>query len=152
MRSWRKASRHRPRHRRLPSTGAGLPAPASTEDLVHGIVPERLALELETPFKEEVLPGQWYPVRDLEGVSVSVIAPEHLASEIRSGREAHVNGLDSIESAALVYLVAFDLERFDLHFALGTDHPRLDWSDRPPQSSRIPHLPGPDGVVSAAPL
>lgn len=133
------------------SSGAHLPAPASTEELGRAIVAERLALELETPVKE-VLPGHWYPVRDLEGVSVSVIAPEHLASAIRLGQEASVNRLDSVESAALVYLVAFDLERFDLHFALGTEHPRLGWSDRPPLSSRDPQLRGPDAVASAAPL
>lgn len=134
-----------------PPTGAGLPAPASTEKLEQGIVPERLSLELEAPGKE-VLPGQWYPVRDLGGVSVSVIAPEHLASAMRFAHEASVNALEPVESVALVYLVAFDLERFDLHFALGTEHPRLDWSDRPPASSRNPRLPGPDGVASAAPL
>jgi len=134
---------------RLSSTGALLPVPASTEALEHAVVPQHLALE--TPAKE-LLPGRWYQVQDLEGVSVSVIAPEHLASSIRFGREASVNVLDSVESSALVYLVAFDLGRFDLHFALGTDHPRLDWSDRPPTSSRDPHLPGPDGVAGAAPL
>ena len=134
-----------------PSMATGLPAPASTENLEQGIVPARLALELEIPGKE-VLPGHWYPVRDLEGVSVSVIAPEHLASAIRLAHEASVNSLESVESIALVYLVAFDLERFDLHFVLGTEHPRLDWSDRPPASSRDPRLPGPDGVASAAPL
>jgi hypothetical protein len=51
-----------------------------------------------------------------------------------------------------VYLVAFDLGSFDLHFALGTDHPRLDWSPRPPERVRDPRLPGPDGVASPAPL
>ena len=135
----------------VPSGGTGLPAPAPTENLEQGIVPERLSLELEIPGKE-LLPGQWYPVRDLEGVSVSVIAPEHLASAIRFAHEASVNTLGPVESVALVYLVAFDLERFDLHFALGTEHPRLDWSDRPPASSRNLQLPGPDGVASAAPL
>ncbi len=134
---------------KLASTGALLPVPAPTEALEHAVVPQRLALE--TPAKE-LLPGQWYPVQDLEGVSVSVIAPEHLASSIRFGREAGVNVLDSVESSALVYLVAFDLGRFDLHFALGTDHPRLVWSDRPPSSSRDLHLGGPDGVAAAAPL
>jgi hypothetical protein len=53
---------------------------------------------------------------------------------------------------ALVYLVAFDLETFNLHYVMGTEHPRLDWSERPPASSRDPRLPGPDGVRSAAPL
>src|SRR2546429_6004998 len=31
---------------------------------------------------------------------------------------------------SLVYLVAFELERFDLRYELGTEHPRLGWSPR----------------------
>jgi hypothetical protein len=91
-------------------------------------------------------------VRDLPGVTVSVIAAQNIDRRMLLEREAHVNLLDPVESKALVYLVAFDLQQFDLHFVLGTDHPRLDWSERPPASSRDPRLPGPDGVASPAPL
>ncbi len=49
------------------------------------------------------------------------------------------------------YLVAFDLAEFNLGFVLGTDHPRVDWSDRPPRGMRG-NLPGPDGIATAAPL
>jgi hypothetical protein len=110
-----------------------------------------MALDLATPGME-LQPGQWYAARDLPGVLVSVITPEYIESRFRSGREPNVNALDAVESGALVYLVAFDLQLLDLHFVLGTDHPRLDWSDRPPPSSRDAELPGPDGVGSAAPL
>jgi len=116
-----------------------------------GITPEHLGLDLVAPSRE-LLPGQWYAVRDLSGVSVSVIAPQNIEPRIRFGHEASVNALDAVESKALVFLVAFDLKDFDLHFALGTDHPRVDWSDRPPPSSRDPQLPGPDGIASVAPL
>jgi hypothetical protein len=91
-------------------------------------------------------------VRDLPAVSVSVIAPEFIDARLRRAREPTVNPLDPVESVALVYLVAFDLELFNLHYVMGTEHPRLDWSERPPASSRDPRLPGPDGVASAAPL
>ncbi|MEY3253382.1 MAG: hypothetical protein RL227_2355, partial [Pseudomonadota bacterium] len=50
------------------------------------------------------------------------------------------------------YLVAFDLGTHELGFALGTEHPRLDWSARVPPERRPAALPGPDGFASAAPL
>jgi len=134
-----------------PSPLAPLAAAVAPESAEAGIIPAGLALDLSTP-ERELLPGQWYAVRDLPGAMVSVIAPENIESRIRVGHEASVNPLDAVESKALVYLVAFDLQRFDLHFTLGTDHPRLDWSERPPAASRDSRLPGPDGVGSAAPL
>jgi len=114
--------------------------------------PQGLSLDLAAPPGNDLQPGQWYAVRDLAAVLVSVITPQYIDERLRSGPLPHVNALDSIESSALVYLVAFDLEFLDLHFVLGTDHPRLDWSDRPPPSSRAGDLPGPDGVANAAPL
>lgn len=96
-------------------------------------------------------PGRWYPVRDLPGVYVSAMTAGDMTAGLLAA-EPHVNRLDAIETGALAYLVAFDLGRFDLHFALGTDHPRLDWSPRPPESAYDPRLPGPDGVANPAPL
>jgi hypothetical protein len=130
---------------------APLPASVAPEAAGRGLLPRDLALDLATAEKQ-LQPGQWYSVRDLGAVSVSVITPQYLEPGIRSGREPNVNVLDPVESGALVYLVAFDLQLLDLHFVLGTDHPRLDWSERPPLTSRDPDLPGPDGVASAAPL
>ena len=122
----------------------------TTERAIRSVVPPRLALILETK-NRALQPGEWYPVRGLEGVFAGIVTPEDLAPEYLA-REDNVNSLDSIEASALVYLVAFDLTRFDLHFALGSEDPRLNWSPRPPPVSRDAHLPGPDGVGSAAPL
>ncbi len=63
-----------------------------------------------------------------------------------------MNNLDGAEASALAYLVAFDLDRFDLGFALGTEHPGVGWSDRVPEQARNSQLPGPDGIGSIAPL
>ncbi len=60
--------------------------------------------------------------------------------------------LDPVEAAALDYLVAFDLEQFDLDYALGTEHPALGWSERTLEEIRNRNLPGPDGIDSAVPL
>jgi len=88
-----------------------------------------------------LLPGRWVGAAGLDGVWVSAAPPGALA-----------DGLDTVESAALAYLVAFDLGAFDLGFALGTEHPRLGWSARVLPAQRDDSLPGPDGFDTAAPL
>lgn len=98
-----------------------------------------------------LLQGQWYAVAGLDGIDASVVQPGILldgdSTATRRGRE-----LDSVESQALVYLVAFDLAAYEVGFALGTEHPRLGWSTRAQASSRSAQMPGPDGIASAAPL
>jgi hypothetical protein len=111
-------------------------------------VPDSLGIALDRP-PAELLPGRWYPVTGFAGIYVSFLRPQRAAPEgLARGR---VNEMDPVEADALAYLVAFDLDRFDLGFALGTDHPRVGWSDRPPLSVRG-NLPGPDGIASTAPL
>jgi hypothetical protein len=133
-----------------PVTHGPLPAALAPEYNGRDTVTEGLGVDLGTAARELQL-GQWYVVPELAGVFLSAVAPRYLAPPLLE-REAHVNRLDAVESDALAYLVAFDLQLLDLHFVLGTDHPRLDWSERAPPSSRDPRLPGPDGVANAAPL
>jgi hypothetical protein len=127
------------------------PAEVAPETAAQALVTEHLGIDIEVP-GHEVLPGQWYAVRDVPGVAVSAIAPQYISKRILLSRQASVNTLGPAESTALAYLVAFDLQTLDLHYALGTDHPRLEWSDRPPPSSQDSRLPGPDGIDSATPL
>ncbi len=127
------------------------PADVAADNARVPLSPSRLALDLGLPDRL-MLPGQWYPVPDLPGVSASAIVPGGIARSVLIGHEPSVNPLGPQESNALVYLVAFDLSAFDLHFVLGTEHPRLDWSDRPPPSSQDDRLPGPDGVADPDPL
>jgi len=124
------------------------PAAVAADRAKEAIDPQHLEIDWAAAGLE-LLPGQWYSLPHLAGVFVSVIAPEDINKTFLMGHERSVNRLDGVESGALVYLVGFDLQRLDLHFVLGTDHPRLDWSERAP---RDPALPGPDGVASAAPL
>ncbi len=133
-----------------PATQGPLPAELAPEYLGRATVTPGLAIDLGTAARELQL-GQWYAVPGLSGVLVSAIAPRYIDARFL-GHEAHVNALDPVELSALAYLVAFDTRLLELHFVLGTDHPRLDWSERPPPSAWDPRLPGPDGVASAAPL
>ena len=115
------------------------------------IVPPDLGIEIDGQ-TQSMVEGEWYAVRDLADVFVSVMTPTAIAPTILHDRNANVGELGSVEAAALVYLVAFELEHFDLHYELGTEHPRLGWSPRSPPAAQDPRLPGPDGIDSAAPL
>jgi hypothetical protein len=98
------------------------------------------------------MPGAWYAAAGNPGVWVSMIQPNLIAPAVLQSYRNLVSNLDSTEAASLCYLIAFDLAQFELGYALGTEHPRVDWSDRAPSSMRDPRLPGPDGIGSIAPL
>ena len=91
--------------------------------------------------------GQWYSAHGNTGIFASVIQPRFVSPSIKA-----VRPLDPVENGALVYSVAFDLTRFDLGFALGTDHPRVDWSARAVATQRDDRLPGPDGIGATVPI
>jgi hypothetical protein len=114
--------------------------------------PEELGIELESETGNRVLIGRWYHAKDIPGVFVSVIQPNLVAEEVIAKQKKQVNPLDEVESAALVYMVAFDLDLFDLGFEMGTEHPKVNWSDRIPDSVRDNTLPGPDGIETLEPL
>ena len=137
------------RPQRLPQSPA--PAEVNSDDAGRPVVPVDLGIPLEEPVKG-MLPGQWYAARGNPGIFVSLIQPEAVAPEILRSYPNLVKPLDSVEAKALVYLVAFDLQRFNLGFALGTDHPRVEWSERILPQMKIPSLPGPDGIGTIAPL
>ena len=96
--------------------------------------------------------GAWYAVVDAPGMFVSVIEPRAIDASVLASYPNVVAPLDPVESNALDYLVAMDLSQFDVAFVLGTEHPRVGWSPRVPDSVRDPNLRGPDGIDSVAPL
>lgn len=115
------------------------------------ILPEHLEIDIGQG-RGGILMGRWYPVRDVAGAFVSSIEPKAIATPNLRGEKITAAGADPVEAGAISYLVAFDLSQFDLGFVLGTDHPRVGWSDRVPDSVRDPRLPGPDGIDNVAPL
>jgi len=116
------------------------------------LVPDELGIAPETETGKRLLVGRWYPAKDLAGVFVSVTRPNLVAPEVIEAQRKRVNPLDDVESNALVYIIAFDLDLFDLGFEMGTEHPRVDWSDRVPDQVRDNSLPGPDGIGTLDPL
>jgi hypothetical protein len=116
------------------------------------VVPEQLGIALEKSGVNGMTPGAWYPAADSPGVYVSVIQPGFIQPSILQSHRNLVSNMDSVENSSLCYLIAFDLDQFELGFASGTENPGVDWSDRVPSQMRDPSLPGPDGIGAIAPL
>lgn len=95
--------------------------------------------------------GSWYAVEDAPGIYASVMKPGMIAPEILS-RRGEANGLDGVERGADVYLVAFDMQHFEMGYEVGTAHPALGWSSRPSGAGRDWRIDGPDGFAQPAPL
>lgn len=95
--------------------------------------------------------GSWYAVNDVPDIYASVLQPGMINREILRAKDG-ASALDGIERRADTYLVAFDLERFEMGYELGTEHPRVDWSPRPRGDGRNWDLVGPDGIDRIDPL
>jgi hypothetical protein len=126
-----------------------LVSPAAFDRL---LVPVNLEIGLDGEAAGLVAVGRWYPAQDNPGIFVTTLRPDLVSPEVIEDQKGRVAALDPVESAALVYLVAFDLEQFDLGFRLGTDHPRVGWSDRVLPAVRDDALTGPDGIETIEPL
>ena len=110
-----------------------------------------IVLHAEGPEKDGMIPGEWYEGAN-SGTWVSIIQPDVIAPSILQSYGTSVNTLDRVEAASLCYLIAFDLDHFELGYELGTDHPRVNWSDRVAEPMKNPGLSGPDGIDSITPL
>jgi len=139
----------------VPAAGASRgPRPAAIDPALanRAVQSGSLGIHTDAGAPKELGMGKWYRATDREHVYVSLIEPQAVAPGILGSHRDRVNPLDPVESSALVYLVAFDLGAFDLAYAVGTDHPRVDWSPRPPASVRPAGLSGPDGIGTVRPL
>lgn len=130
------------------------PAPAKIDPKYDGqlLAPEELGLTLKFEKDKKMKVGRWHEHATSPGVFVSMITPGRIDPEILTSHPKVVAKLDSIESGAIAYLVAFDMSRFELGFAVGTDHPRLDWAARALPESVDKSVPGPDGINDWQPL
>lgn len=136
-----------------PARTAGLPLPARIAPGHEGdlLEPVDLGLALAAP-QAKLQVGAWSPARDNPGIYVSALEPGLTAELPPLPAARRLARLDEVESTALTLMVAFDLAHFDLGFAIGTDHPRVGWSDRVKPGLRDDSLPGPDGIGDIEPL
>jgi hypothetical protein len=96
--------------------------------------------------------GGWVPVAGGPGIWLSAVEPGMVDPSIFDSHRDVLAPLDEVEKGALSFLVGFDLSHFELGFAMGTDHPRLGWSERVPEERQVSALPGPDGFDTPDPL
>ncbi len=133
---------------------AGTPARPLLDPRFDGqlLTPPDLGIHIENEMAPRMQVGRWYRVREQPGMFTSVTQPRFVAPELAELKKGLVPALDEVEPSALVYLIAFDLGQFRLDFALGVEHPNVDWSDRVLPNVRNDELPGPDGLATVEPL
>jgi hypothetical protein len=129
------------------------PPPAMIDPKYAGrvLTPSGLGIPLEN-VQSGIAPGAWYGANGNPGVYVSLIEPQLIDGSILESYKALASPLDSVEASSLCYLVAFDLDHFDLGYALGTEHPSVEWSEHIQPAMKDPKLPGPDGIGTISPL
>jgi hypothetical protein len=116
------------------------------------VTSENLGIDFEGFGKGGMIPGEWCAASGNPGVYVSILQPNLIDAGILRSYPTDVNALDSVEASSLTYLIAFDVDQFELGYALGTEHPKVGWSDHMLDRMRNPQLPGPDGIGSINPL
>lgn len=142
-----------PREGLTPGEMAEGPVPALMDGQADRLVkPVDLGIDVEGAGPGGMAPGAWYAARGNPGIYASVLMPSGIAPDIMRRDGNIVGALDAVEMGELVYLVAFDLKLFDLHYELGTDQPGVGWSARVRPDVRNNGLPGPDGIGSSLPL
>ena len=129
-----------------------LPALIDLKYAGHLLTSGNLGIEIHGPAGKGMSPGTWYAAEGNRGVYVSILQPNLIDVAILQSYKTTVNNLDRVEASSLCYLVAFDLDQFQLGYALGTEHPKVDWSDHMLAQMRNPQLPGPDGIGNIKPL
>jgi hypothetical protein len=147
------SSAARPTAAQVAAADAG-PLPALMDAAESGLrpLPGGLGIELDLPAKGSAAFGRWYPTKAAANVYVSIMQPGLAAPALLAGHRDRVKQLDGVEARALTYLVAFDLAELRLGYEVGTDHPRVGWSERILPQMRDSGLRGPDGIDSTAPL
>ena len=116
------------------------------------VAPVDLGLDLGAMTGKDLEVGAWYPVNTSPGVMVSVIEPDAIRPDILESYPERARKLDATEGNALSYVVAFDMSKHNIGFALGTKHPSMEWSERSLPDVRKKDTKGPDGFESAEPV
>ncbi len=98
--------------------------------------------------------GHWYKTLKHSGVYFSVLAPQAIDENLLSSYPDRVSplgggGTGTQEGGSVVYMLALNMEQYGFGFAVGADHPNLQWS---PKIKNTSGTDGPDGFGTRAPL
>ncbi len=136
----------------VPALTGPIPPRVRGDALDQRVVPVNLEIPVTGETDGRVAVGRWYGAEDNPGIFVTTLQPDLVSPDVIAEQGSGVSPLDSTESTALAYLVAFDLKQFDMGFRVGTDHPRVEWSDAVQPAIRGNSTTGPDGTPSVEPL
>lgn len=131
---------------------AGAPAEAQVSDRYKNVkirVPQ-LDIALRQG-SADVNPGAWYPIKNQENIYFSAMKPAWVHESLLSSHSSRVRPFDGTEEGALDYLVAFDLNHFNVGWSHGARLPGVGWSKRNDHSTAT-GLAGPDGFATTSPL
>lgn len=128
------------------------PANLSEEGKGKQINNQMLGLPIENPQTDTMQNGEWYKLKGKSDIFVSVIEPGTIDKTILGSFPKNTTKLDDVESKALAFSIAFDLDQYDLGFVLGTDHPDVKWAERALDEVKDNTIPGPDGIGTIEPL
>ena len=115
-------------------------------------IPGDLAIAAASEDDGTMAIGKWYAADNLDDAYVSLVQPQAIKKKILSSHPLRVLPLDRVESTAVVYLVAFDLSQIEVGYSVGTEHPKLTYSERTSDRLKVQGWPGPDGVSDYEPL
>ncbi len=136
-------------------SGAGpeglLPAKISAQYKDAKLRPGDLGIQVAGEAEGMLNPGHWYQAKNFPDFAVSIISASMIDENLLKTHKDRVGELDSAEQSNLVYLVAWDADRFGLGWVHGTQHPGVEWSPRAEHVDRNPPQ-GPDGFGSLDPF
>ena len=140
----------------LPSGGAtGRPARARVDARFQNTT-------LQVPFGIEIeeqrsggplLTGEWYAAKNARpGIYFSVTQAGHVDSAILATESNRIDPMVAPYAGAAVYMVAFDLDNFEVGWARGVVKPEAGWSSDEQARRFSDNRPGPDGFSNFQPL
>lgn len=116
------------------------------------LYPPNLGIGITNSQKQGMVLGEWYCAKNTNGIFVSVMQPGLVSTIAGDHQKLALLPLDSVESKAISYLIAFDLSLYDLSFVMGTEHPGVEWSPAVNIALKDQAKPGPDGIANVLPL
>ena len=114
--------------------------------------PGELGIKAEIEEDGTMFMGKWYRSKNNKDIYVGVIQAQAVHENILNSYPRRVLPFDSVEPSAMIYLVAFDLTDLEIGYSVGTEHPKVSYSERTASHLKVPGWPGPDGIGSYFPL
>lgn len=74
---------------------------------------------------EQMAYGQWYPSKMHDGIYASLMIPEWIDDDIKKSYPDRVHPLTASEADKLVYLIAYDLDDYQVEYVAGLEQPGL---------------------------